>query len=222
MKNQLTIILLIILSGCMISKKTASKLYDQAKKNSYDVIIVPGVPYENGLWSRIMKGRVYWAKHLYDEGITKNIMFSGSAVYSPYYEAKIMALYAKEIGVPENVIFTETRAEHSTENIYYSYHKAKNLGFNKIALATDPMQSKLTKKFIRDKMDIKDTIDLIPFVIETLKKIELEMIDPPINDSIAFDSTFVSIKDRESNMKRWRGTLGKNINKDYYANGKTE
>jgi uncharacterized SAM-binding protein YcdF (DUF218 family) len=29
------------------------------------------------------------------------------------------------IGIPRENIFTETKAEHSTENIYYSYKKAQ-------------------------------------------------------------------------------------------------
>lgn len=100
-----------------------------------------------------MKGRVYWAKYLYDKGITRNILFSGSSVYSPYYEGKIMALYAAALGIPKEHIFTETRAEHSTENAYYGYKRALQLGFTHIALASDPFQSKLLKGFIRRKVD---------------------------------------------------------------------
>ena len=54
-------------------------------------------------------------------GMAKNVMFSGSAVYTPYYESKIMALYAEAIGIPKERIYIETEAEHSTENIFYSY-----------------------------------------------------------------------------------------------------
>src|SRR5687768_9670260 len=88
----------ILLQACQFSKKTAQRLYNEAGKQQFDVVIVPGVPFENKLWSRTMKGRVYWAKHLYEKGITKNLIFSGGAVYSPYTEAEIMALYATALG----------------------------------------------------------------------------------------------------------------------------
>src|SRR5689334_21890855 len=94
----------------------------------YDAIIVPGVPFEDSTWSYIMKGRVLWSVYLYQHGYTKNIIYSGSAVYSPYTEGKIMALYAEKLGVrPEN-IFVEPKAEHSTENVFYGGLIARRKG----------------------------------------------------------------------------------------------
>ena len=121
-------------TGCIYTSVSAGKLLQNAKGTSYDMIIVPGVPLENGKWSRTMKGRIYWSKFLFDAGIAKNIMYSGAAVATPYCEAEVMALYAEAIGIPKENIFVETKAEHSTENIYYGYHKSKKLGFDKIAL----------------------------------------------------------------------------------------
>ena len=87
-----------------------------------------------------MRYRVLWSKFLIDKGYANNVIYSGSAVYSPFVESKIMALYGKELGIPEQNIFTEEKAEHSTENLFYSYEIAKQMGFIKIALATDPFQ----------------------------------------------------------------------------------
>ena len=136
--------------SCSFSAKATRQLLQKAENSGpADVIIVPGVPFENGKWDRIMKGRVYWSKYLFDRGVAKNIMYSGSSVYSPYYdsavytayyEAEIMAMYAKAIGIPAKNIYTETKAEHSTENAYYGYKKAKQLGFEHIALASDPFR----------------------------------------------------------------------------------
>jgi hypothetical protein len=42
------------------------------------------------------------------------------------------------------------------------------------------------------------------------------MTDPQIDFSLAFDSNFVSIMEREGFWKRFKGTLGKNINEGYY------
>jgi len=178
------------------------------------MVVVPGVPFENENWSRTMKGRIYWAKFLYNKGIAKNIMFSGSAVYSPYYEGEIMALYARAIGIPSENIFTEIKAEHSTENIYYAYQKSKQLGFKTIALASDPFQTKMLRKFIQKRVD--KNIAIIPFVIDTMKMIEPTMVDPKIDYNKAFVGDFVSIKKRQNLWQRFRGTMGKRLNKKAY------
>ena len=120
-----------------------------------------------------------------------------------------MALYAEALGIPRENLYTETRAEHSTENIYYAYHKARKMGFEKIALASDPFQTRSLKKFARKK--VSPEISLIPMVLDTMRSLEPIMIDPPINYEKAFCKGFVSIKKRESFWKRLRGTMGKNI-----------
>lgn len=211
----LPLITVFLFVSCSFSRKSAARLYkDTESAAPYDAIIVPGVPFKNNTWDKIMKGRIYWAKFLYDKGIAKNIIFSGSSVYTPYYEAEIMRLYAIELGIPPGNIFTEKKAEHSTENAYYSYKYGKKSGFNRMALASDPFQSKMLKKFIRKKVS-KD-VGIIPFVIDTLKKIEPTMTDPVINYEQAFNKNFISIKKRDSFWKRMRGTIKGNIDKTLY------
>ncbi len=206
--------LLLASSACIYSPKTQKRLFKEIESQQFDAIIVPGVPFENNQWDRTMKGRVYWSKYLYDKGIAKNIIYSGAAVYSPYYEGKIMALYAEALGIPKEHIFSEIKAEHSTENIYYSYKLAKKLGFNRIALASDPFQTKLLRKCIRKK--VVPSVPVIPFVVDTLKIIEPTMTDPPIDYQQAFKKDFISLKQREGFWKRWRGTRGKNVDPKAY------
>lgn len=184
-------------------------MFDSSKGQVFDMVIVPGVPYENGKWSKTMKGRVYWSWYLYDKGIAKNVMYSGSAVYSPYYEAIIMAMYAEALGIPKQHIFYETEAEHSTENVYYSYHKAKELGFKKIALASDPFQTKTLERFTRKK--VSADVVMLPMVSDTMKMLKATMTDPFIDSLKAFNEDFISIRKREGFFKRLRGTLGRNI-----------
>jgi uncharacterized SAM-binding protein YcdF (DUF218 family) len=181
---------------------------------TYDVIVVPGFPFspETG-WDSIMKGRVYWSKWLFDKGIAKNIIYSGSSVYTPYYEGEIMAMYAIAIGIPKEHVFTETKAEHSVENLYYSWVKSKELGFKTIALATDPFQAKQLKRFARNRIG-KD-LALIPFVVDTLRTMHPIMTDPVVDYQQAYNKDFVSLMKRQSFWKRLKGTLGRNI--DYNA-----
>jgi len=214
--SSITIIILLIagVNSCSFSSKKATELLVAAQAEKYDLIIVPGVPFEDSTWSDVMKIRVFWSKYLYDQGIAKNIMYSGSAVYSPYYEAEIMALYGEALGIPKENIFTETRAEHSTENVYYSYKKAKKMGFNKIALATDTFQAKMVKRFIKKEM--KGDVALIPIVYDTLRALNPKMYDPDIEFVKALDENFVSITEREGFWKRFNGTRGKNIDSTFY------
>jgi len=196
----------LILSSCGMSQRSVKDQYNSAATNRYDAIIVPGVPFNGEKWQMTMQIRVHWSNFLYKKGITKNIIYSGGSVYSEYNEAKIMALYGEALGIPKNYIYVDTLAEHSTENVYYSYQVAKKLGFKRIALATDPFQSGSLRSFIK-KHELP--IDLIPIVFDTIGKID--KYEPEIDPSSAKETNFVSIKKRESFFKRFSGTLGKQI-----------
>lgn len=203
--------LFIILSACAYSSKSTKRILQELQEAKYDIVVVPGVPFDTaeGKWSRTMKARVYWSKYLYDKGITKNVMYSGSSVYTPYYEGEIMAMYAEAIGIPKEHIYTETKAEHSTENIYYSYQKAKKLGFKRIALASDPFQTKMLTQFTYTK--VSPDVAFLPIVFDTLKAMEPQMTDPPIDYEKAYNKDFVALTKRESFWERLQGTMGNKV-----------
>ena len=204
----------VLLQACSFSAKTTQRYLNKANTQSYEMIAVPGVPFTEAGWDSTMKARVYWSKYLYDKGIAKNIMYSGSSVSSPYYEGDIMAMYAIAIGIPKEHVYTETKAEHSTENLYYVYLKAKKMGYSHIALATDPFQAKQLRRFARVK--ISENVGIIPIVFDTLRAIQPYMINPKIEYTKAFNKDFVPLKSRESFWKRLRGTMGKNIDRNAY------
>lgn len=155
--------------------------------------------------------RILWAKYLFDKGIAKNFIFTGSAVYTPYIESKILKLMAIEVGIDTNKIVIEQKAEHSTENIYYSLKIAKEKAWKNIAFATDNVQISMVKHFVKkNKIDIKYlAIDIN--VIDSIDKSTPEII---INDSLAYVKDFKPITETQSFRYRWRGTRGKNINFD--------
>lgn len=174
-------------------------------KGPYDAIIVPGYPYRDGVINDIMKMRVLWSYHLYQKGLVKNIIYSGGAVYSPYYESAIMGQCAVLLGVPKDHIFMEKRARHGAENIFYSYQLAQDQGFEKVALATDPFQMKYLMRF-RDKFDFD--YDYLPVLIDSIRSMDQSL--HVVGDSLAFDPYFESIES-QSWLNRIRGTLGENI-----------
>lgn len=208
LKYFLFLIIVVLIGGCTFFRPGPTKLYKRALKNQpYDVIIVPGVPFDGKMWSTAMKGRVIWASYLIKRGIAKNVIFSGGAVYSPYVEGKIMALYAEQLGVSKEKVFIEDKAEHSTENVFNSYHMAKNMGFTKIAVASDPFQSNLLMGFTKRRFKLP--IAHIPFIIDTLATID--DVSPQINPESAKVENFKSILETQSKRYRFRGTRGKNI-----------
>ncbi len=200
----------LIINSCKISNP--AKYNSRAKEKApFDAIIVPGVPFENGEWSRVMKLRVYWAHHLYEDSVARNIIFSGGAVYTPYPESDIMKLYAIEMGIPEDSIATDRLAQHSTENIFYSYHVAQENGWDRLALATDPYQAKLLKPFIRKmrrKLDVE--ISILPAIMEEVVKDSMPDFEIDY-ESVKAPEIFIDITNTQSKFYRLRGTLGKHI-----------
>ncbi|MCX6285147.1 MAG: YdcF family protein [Bacteroidetes bacterium] len=189
-----------------ISCASPVKSYHKAMAAApFDVIIVPGIPYQDRDWtSNIMKDRVAWSVYLYKKGIAVNVIYSGNAVYSPYIEGRIMAMYAIASGIPGQHVFSETKAEHSTENLIYSYRMATKMGFEKIAVATDPNQSTGLKTYA---WDYGIPVVFIPILYDSLRSFPIDYtikIDP----SAAFISDFVPLPQRENIIKRVMGTLG--------------
>lgn len=196
----------------------AKKSYVEAKKEKpYDVVIVPGVPYEGENTTGVMKMRLFWAKYLYDSGYANNIIFSGSSVYSPYVEGIVLKIMADSLGIPSDRTFSETKAEHSTENVYYSWKMAKTMGFDKIALATDPFQAGMLRSFIRRYCP---GMKAIPIIFDAMNIDEKKL--PVINPQPAFVENFVPITKRESFWERFSGTLGKKVKQEAIADQQFE
>jgi uncharacterized SAM-binding protein YcdF (DUF218 family) len=207
-------LVLAILNSCAYSSKASKQLLKESLNKKYDMIVVPGVPFEDGKWSATMRDRVFWSKYLYEKGIANNVMYSGSAVYSPYSEAEIMAMYGEKLGIPKENIYTEIKAEHSTENIYYSYKKAKKLGFSTIALASDPFQTKMLRRFTRKI--VSQDVAFIPIVYDTIQPMQEIMPDPTIDFEKAYVKDFRSLTKKEGFFKRLRGTRGLDIDTTAY------
>lgn len=188
--------------------KPAHLFSSAAKEKPLDAIIVPGIPCDGGKWGFVMKWRVYWSVFLYNTGITKNIIYSGSAVYTPYTEAVIMALYAEKLGVPREHLFVETKAEHTTENLFYSWQMAESMGFKKIAFATDPFQSLKVEPYI-EKFGVD--VDLLPSMISIMQHLPAKDIE--IESFKAYTLHFRSIHERETKEEQEFYSKGGRIKK---------
>jgi len=209
---------LLLLAGCITPKKGPRKAYAEAASFiPFDAIIVPGIPYNGKNWDSTMKARVLWSYILYKRGYTKNVIYSGGAIYTPYIEAQVMGEYGKALGIPAENIYYDTAARHSTENVYNSYRLAKTLGFKSVALATDPFQSFMLRGFTRRRFG--SPIYLIPFVVDSLAV--YNKMNPKLDLShLKQDKNWVSIKDQQGFGERIKGTLGRGIDWNQYPGGR--
>ncbi len=203
------LLLLLSLSACWSSKQARRIFTDQKKQAPFDALIVPGIPHNGESWDDVMKYRVHWAKHLYEQGLARNIIFSGSAVYSPYYEGEVMRRYAVALGLPEEHMFSEINAEHSVENVYYSVLKGKKMGYKTFALATDPYQNYFMQQVYENEIDF---LYYLPFDYEIMDTLQFN--EPEIELEQCRKEDFVALPEREGRIKRWRGTTGRKIDFD--------
>lgn len=198
----------LILNACFFLGPTPKKRLNSLKQQeSIDVAVVPGLPLYHGKWDTLLKARILWSEFLFKKGYVKNILYSGNAVYSPWQEGPSMALYAKQLDIPEQHILIDTLAEHSTENLFYGYLLAKQKGYKTIAVATDPFQCALLQKFARKHF--KEEVIFIPIVYDSIRgrsAIELE-----IDTTLTKKSGFIPLNERQNYKDRLKGTRGKNI-----------
>ncbi|MCC6838342.1 MAG: YdcF family protein [Bacteroidia bacterium] len=196
------------LFSCSVIKHSPGKAYKKATGQPYDVVIIPGFPHDGKEWNEVIKFRLLWAVHLYENNLAKNFIFSGGAVHTPYNEGHIMAMYAIKMGIPKERIIIEPNAKHSSENVYYSLKVAEEFGFKRIAVATDPIQGFLltnyTERIRHQKIDF---INLNPKHIRKYKFSD----EPKINISKAYVENFVPLKEQEDFWTRKRSSLGLNI-----------
>jgi vancomycin permeability regulator SanA len=206
--RHLLLLLLVTLSSCYFLGPGAKKRYAQVKKHApIDLAIVPGLPLRNGSWDTLLKARILWSYHLYKTGIVKNIIYSGNAVYTPYKEGKVMAAYAQALGIPKEHIFVDTAAEHSSENLYYSYQIATQLGFETIAVATDPFQCAMLFSFSRKNFE--KPIHFLPIIYDSIA--HLASLNPEIDVTTAYVSDFTPLPEREDYRQRIKASRGSKV-----------
>jgi len=202
----------LFVSSCSLNKSLEAQYQKVTKNGPYDAVIIPGAPLGDKSLSTILAARIMWAKYLYDNKIAKNIIFSGAAVHTPYVEAMVMQIYADSLGLPREHTFAETKAKHSTENAYYGMQMAKQLGFKKVAVATDIFQTILLNNFLKRRCE---RMVSVPVVFKRIYKNRKTPPILPIIDVTAAhvdEADFIPLNDKENFFKRLSGTLGLQIN----------
>lgn len=184
--------IILLCASCNLKTKVIKTYARNVKKAPFDAIIVPCYPYKStGRDTMLVNFRLYWAKELYDKGIAKNIIFSGAAVHTPYVEGTVMKLMAEALGIPAEHVFAETEALHTTSNARLGKKMAKQLGFKKIAMATDPYQFSYMSILMWFSAP---GVPILSFPVGEEAKYTTPL--PFINDSTALVKNFVPLKER--------------------------
>ena len=202
----------VLLYSCSYQRFARKYLAIAAREAPYDVVIVPGVPYiDSSNSGLIFTARILWSKYLFDKGITKNVIYSGAAVSTAYYEGRAMKIIADSLHIPSEHTFAEIRAEHSTENVWYGMKMAQKMGFKRIAVATDPFQTKLLLNFMSKRCD---NMPFIPIVYDSVirDRHHWQKQLPKADFKDAYCPNFVPLAKRQRFSERFRGTMGKHIN----------
>lgn len=184
------IVLLLFKTGSYFLRKNISETYQQSIRYApFDVIIVPGIPYDSLNPNRMMKARMFWAKNLFDKGIARHIIFSGDAVHSPFVEGKCMKTIADSLGIPSNKTFSESKALHGVENIQLGMNMGKELGFKTMAIATDPFQFAYLRYYEK-----RDMISYLPMPVDCMKTYDRPL--PAIDTREMRVESFIPLKER--------------------------
>lgn len=201
-------IIILLFQSCFFLGPLPKKRLRQAKEVApLDVVIVPGLPLYKGKWDTLLKARILWSEFLLRKNYSKSVLYSGDAVYTQWIEGSSMALYAEQLGIEPGKILIDTTAQHSTENLMYGYRIAKEKGYTKIGVATDPFQCAMLYKYARKH--IKEHIYFIPVIYDSI--IDKMTVEPLIDTSLTKKKNFIPISERQNYKDRLKGTRGKNI-----------
>lgn len=199
---------ILFLSSCFFLGPSPKKRLQKADAlKPIDVAIVPGLPLYQGQWDTLLKTRMLWSEFLIKKGYVKNVIYSGNAVYTPWVEGPSMALIAQQLGIDSSQIFIDTIAEHSTENLHYSYLMAKAKGFKSIAVATDPFQCAMLYRFAKKKFE--EEICFLPVIYDSIRA--RTGVEVRIDTMLTKKKNFRSLEERQGYKDRMKGTRGKGI-----------
>jgi len=127
-----TIVILILGDNYLVIKNS--------KPKKTDVIIVLGYPAnKDGSPSKVITERVNKGVELLKSGYASRILLTGGG--NPI-ESQVMATYARELGVEENIIFQESKAKTTIQNAINCIEIMKKNGWQTALVVTSPYHSR--------------------------------------------------------------------------------
>ncbi len=140
MKSYL-IILLFAAVSCTVNTSGRTELGE--------TLIILGFPAnEDGTPSKLLKYRLDRALQIYRQEQVSHIIVTGGAVQNDHTEAEVMKTYLMKNGIPEEKIITETRANSTFGNAYYSSRILKKIkAKNPVIITSEEHEERAGKTF---------------------------------------------------------------------------
>ena len=105
----------------------------------FDTIIVLGNPAQlDGQPSPEARERVLEAVREYKAGVAPSIIMTGGAAHNRYIEGHVMVAYAIGQGVPASALLSESHAQNTIQNIYYSAQIMQQRGWHTAEVISSP------------------------------------------------------------------------------------
>ena len=112
------------------------------------ILIILGYPAdENGEPGEILKARLDKGIEIYKHGFASKIIVSGAAVYNPFVEAEVMAVYCIKNGVAAKDIIMEPNARNTYENAKLVKGIMENEQYEKALVVTSSFHKLRAKKY---------------------------------------------------------------------------
>ena len=120
------------------------------KNIEFDVIIILGNSInENGEPGDILKTRLDTGIEIFNMGLSKKIILTGSSVHNNFIEAKIMEKYCRQRKIPNDALLIEPYAKDTFENALFSKKIMDNQGCNSALIVTSKYHKLRTKRIFR-------------------------------------------------------------------------
>lgn len=137
-KDDWASLLLVVLFGLLVLSAVIARAYLTVPKQNtqserVDCLLVLGSPTEiDGSLSSEQRWRVTEAVRLYNAGRAPRILMTGGPTSKGYVEARTMAAYARQLGVPASALLEETAAMNTRENVRNSEQILEAHGWQRV------------------------------------------------------------------------------------------
>jgi len=159
----------------------------QSPKIADAIVVFGGGVGEDGSPGKSTIERARFSTDLYKKGFAKHIIYSSGYIYE-HNDAENMKLFAMSMGIPEENIILEKKANSAYENVKFTTDILRKKGFDKILLVSSPYnmkRSSLIYDNIADDIEVRYTPVPNPQFYYRHKKIGLEQIKAIIHEYAA-------------------------------------
>ena len=139
-RTVLAVLLLVALSYfCLLFLVFETVPDHNAADTHFDTLIVLGTPARpDGTPSPELRERIDESVREYRSGVAPHLIMTGGAAHNSLVEARVMADYAAQQGVPRDAMVLETQAKDTIQNIWFSRQIMQANGWHSAEVISSP------------------------------------------------------------------------------------